>query len=197
MTLLGKIAFVAVLISLFAACGSSPPVRYYSLGPADVSYSADAQGSTVVGLGPLRIPDYLKRPQIVTRGNGSEVNVDDFARWAEPMDQAIHGMVATYVDSLLDDVVVIAYPYINAIDIDYFVLGRVDQFDADENGQVVLSLQWAVVDSERQRVIEPQRGRYETQAANSRDPEAIAKAMNELLARFSRDISERIGREIH
>lgn len=196
MTLLGKLALVAVLTSLLTACGSSPPVRYYSLGPANVTHSADAPGSPVVGLGPLRMPDYLKRPQIVSRGDGSEVNVDDFARWAEPMDDAMHGMVATYVDSLLDDVIVIAYPYISAVDIDYYILGRVDQFDTNENGEVVLSLQWTVVDSKRQSVIEPQRERYETQAASLRDPGAISRAMNELLARFSRDISEKLGTEL-
>jgi hypothetical protein len=135
------------------------------------------------------MPDYLKRPQINSRVSGTEVMVDDFARWAEPADQAVHRVVAANVDAELQGVVAVAYPYIDSIDFDFWVLGRVDRFNSDASGRVLLLVQWAVVDKQRQTVIAPRRARYEAAAASPGSPDAIVAAMNQALTRFSEDLA--------
>ena len=189
MTFLGRITFVATVASLLVACGSSPPVHYYSLEQIDVVAQPDADDSPIVGLGPLRIPDYLKRSQIVTRGTGADVSIDDFARWAEPLDQAVHGIVANNVDSLLADIIVVAFPYISTVDVDYVVVGRIDQFDVRVDGDALMIVQWGLVDANRQTLIAPQRHRYNARASDPADPGSIAKAMTDILTQLSHDIA--------
>ena len=95
---------LTIAVMLLVGCGSSPQVRYFGLETVESDYQRDPEGSPVLGIGSIRIPDYLKRSQMVTRGQGAELVVDDFNRWAENLDKSIHRTVAANVDSLLDDV---------------------------------------------------------------------------------------------
>ena len=192
MTRLGTLMIAAALVALVAACGSSPPVRYYGLEPAQTAAETSGDASVIVALGPLRIPEYLQRSQIVTRSGGAERVVDDFSRWAEPLDEAIHSVVASNVDSLLDEVAVIAYPYIVGVAADRWVVGHIERFDADRQGNVQLSVQWGILDKERKNLVIPRRSRYDARATPGADAEAMVQAMNTVLAQFSRDIANEV-----
>jgi len=187
---------LCILVSLMlVACGSSPPVRYYTLSTVGSAPGQDADDPIIIGLGPLGMPEYLNRSQIVTRGAGAEMLVDEFSRWAEPLGLSLHRVVSTNVDKLLDGAVVVAFPYDSVIrsQVDYRLLGDVSRFDADRSGRVVLELQWVMSEVSSGIVVPPRRSRYETQAARAGDPAAIAEAMNEVLLRFSRDIADELA----
>ncbi len=182
---------LCVLVSLLvAACGSSPPVRYFALSPMDSVQRQDPDDAVTLGVGPLRLPEYLNRSQIVTRGGGSELEVDEFSRWAEPLTLALHRVVSTDVDNMMDGVIVIAFPWESVVrnDVDYRLLGEVTRFDADRSGRVVLDIQWAITDVPGGVAVAIRRSKYETRAARSDDPAVVASAMNDALAMFSRDV---------
>lgn len=180
---------------LLTACGSSPPVQYYSLSPSVSAVDGEAGDPVDLGVGPIRMPQYLNRSQLVTRGPGQELRVDEFNRWAEPLSDAIHRIVSTDVDNAVDGLVVVAFPWESIIraDVDYRLLGDVIRFDADRSGRVVLDMQWGIVDVAAQKQVVPaRRTRYETRAGSPDDPGSIASAMNDALAQFSRDIANRM-----
>jgi uncharacterized lipoprotein YmbA len=101
---------VIVLLAL-TACSSSPSVRYFSLNPIDTEFRQDPDDAVMLGLGPFRMPDYLNRSQIVTRGANSEMQVDEFSRWSEPLATSLLRIVSTDVDNLLPGLVVVVFPY--------------------------------------------------------------------------------------
>ena len=119
---LAPVIFLALSVG---GCGSSPPVQYYDLESLETGYIDDGETFLRVGVGPLRTPDYLSRSQIVTRGKDSTVIVNDFNRWIEPLDDAIHRVVSENLDSLVDDAVVVAFPYTHIADLDYQLVGRI------------------------------------------------------------------------
>lgn len=181
-----------VLVSLLlTACGSSPPVRYFSLSSTVTGGGQNAENAVVLGLGPIRMAEYLNRSQIVTRGSDAEIKVDEFNRWAEPLGLVFHRVVSTDVDNLMDGVTVLIFPWDSAVQaqIDYRLLGDVIRFDTDRSGRVILEMQWGIiaVDSDKWPVRQ-HRTRYEAQTGSPDDPAAVASAMNEALAKFSRDI---------
>jgi len=181
---------VALTLSALGACGSSPPVRFYSLAPIDDAYVDDPADARVLGLGPLRMPEYLKRPQLVTRGEGAEILVNETTRWAEPLEAAMHRTLATNVDHLLDDVAVVGFPDTDTVGIDLRVVGRVLRFDVDRSGLAVLEVQWRF---ERDNGIDlgtPRRDRFEARSPGHDDTAADAAALNDTLAQFSRRIAE-------
>ena len=181
---------------ILAACGASPPVRYYSLEPAGQATTGAQSGELMIGLGPLRVPDYLKRSRLVTRGAGPGMDVHEYSRWVEPVDKAMHRVLAANVDSRVDRAVVLAYPYLELLDMDYVVLGQVDRFDSDASGNVVLTVQWTVMDEENQALISPQRSSYEIRASNPADHGSIAQAMTAALGRFGEDIARQLNESL-
>ena len=190
--LLTGCVFLSLLLS---ACGSSPPVRYFSLSSTVSGDGQGADAAVVLGLGPLKMAQYLDRSQMVTRGAGAEIQVDEFSRWAEPLSVAFHRVVSTDVDTMMDGVTVLSFPWESTVraQVDYRLLGDVIRFDSDQSGRVVLKLQWGIVAADSDKwPVPPHRTRYEAQTELPGDPAAVALAMNEVLAKFSRDIASKM-----
>jgi uncharacterized lipoprotein YmbA len=185
------VSCIAILM-LVASCGRSTPVKYYKLDSPNVIYASDAEESLVLGLGPLRIPEYLERNRIVVRGENSEMLVDDFSRWAEPLDDAIYRVLAANVDSHLDGVMAVSFPYNSMIDHDYQLLGRIDMFESDKVGNTVLLVHWGIIDIDGNPVVTPRRVRYQAQATDASNYGSIATAMRIVLEQFSLDIAEEL-----
>ena len=183
---------VTTAFLILAGCGSSPPVSYYGLNTINISYTQDREGSPVLALGPFRMPEYLNRSQMVTRGSGAEMIMDDVNRWAEPLDDAIHRVLASNLDSLLDSVIVVAYPSSVLLEVDYRLVGRIDHFNSGQNGLVVLEVQWGAAEVEGRMLAAPRRSRYESQVATPGEPGSVAQAMSDALAQFSRDMANEI-----
>lgn len=184
--------FVTFCFLMIAGCGSSPTVHYYALDTIDNRVARDDEGSPIIAVGAFRTPEYLNRSQMVTRGPGAEIKVDEFNRWAEPLDDAIHRVLASNLDVLLESVVVVAFPSSAGLNIDYRLMGRFDRFTSDQDGLVVLDVQWGIADSAGATKLSPRRVRFESQSARSDDPGLIAQAMSDVLAQFSRDIAGEI-----
>jgi len=187
-----SITYCVMVLLLLTACSSSPPVRYFSLSSTVADGQQDPDDAVVLGLGPMRMAAYLNRSQIVTRGAGAEIKVDEFSRWAEPLAVAFHRIVSTDVDNTMDGVTVLAFPWESAAwnQVDYRLLGDVIRFDADRSGRVVLETQWGItVVNSGETAVRTRRIRYEAQTGSPDDPAAVASAMNEALAKFSRDIA--------
>ena len=187
-----SITYCVIVLLLLTACSSSPPVRYFSLSSTVADGQQDPGDAVVLGLGPMRMAAYLNRSQIVTRGAGAEIKVDEFSRWAEPLAVAFHRIVSTDVDNTMDGVTVLAFPWESAVrsQVDYRLLGDVIRFDADRSGRVVLETQWGITAvNSGETAVPPRRIRYEAQTGSPDDPAAVASAMNEALAKFSRDIA--------
>ena len=184
---------VALCFLVLAACGASPAVHYFTLESAGDYVAHDDDGSPILTVGTLRLPEYLNRSQFVSRGSGSEIVVDDLNRWAEPLDDAIHRVLATNLDILLDTVVVIAYPSTVVAHTDYRLIGRIDHFISDPNGIVVLRVQWGITDPNGVVVLPAKRASFQSQAAKPGDPGSIAQGMSDVLAQFSSAIAAEVN----
>ena len=178
---------------LLAACGTSPPSNFYTLSPADIPYTQDKTGSIILGIGPIRVPEYLERPQIVTRRANQRLKVDDFNRWAEPIGDIQYRIIAANVDALLDDVIVVAYPYGRLADYNYRLVARVSRFDMDLYGNTVLDIHWAITKPDDSDVLPATRSTYSAGGGDPDDPGSVATAMNGVLEQFSRDVAMRFG----
>jgi uncharacterized lipoprotein YmbA len=188
-----------VVLVMFSACSSSSPVRYFSLSPIDADFKQDPDDAVMLGLGPIRMPDYINRSQIVTRGANAEMQVDEFSRWSEPLAKSLLRIVSADVDNLLQGVVVVVFPYEPFVrdQVDYRLVGDINRFEADHLGRIVLEVQWGITDVNGTVVVVPvRRNRYQTQVSTAGDPSAVVVAMNEALAQFSRDIAGKMEAEL-
>jgi uncharacterized lipoprotein YmbA len=174
-------ACLAVL--LVTACASSPPVRYFALEtPADPGRHDEDQERVVV-VGPIVLPDYLRRSQLVSRGRGAALVVDDINRWAEPLEEAVPRVLASHLNAAGDGYTATPMPAYG-IDADVRLTATVLRFEADSSGTVELLVQWSLDRTDTAGPTRLRTDRYQTRTAAG-DPEAITTAMGELLSRFA------------
>ncbi|MFW6242141.1 MAG: PqiC family protein, partial [Thermodesulfobacteriota bacterium] len=72
---------LAALFLLPVACGRSLPTRFYLLTPQKTGPGAAPTAGPSVGVGPVELPDYLDRPQILTRAGEHEIHFAEFDQW--------------------------------------------------------------------------------------------------------------------
>lgn len=175
-----------VVPCVLAACGSTPPSRFYALTP--VAAAADGATSDLsVSLEPVSVPSLLDRPQIVTRLSEHEYLLAEFARWAEPLRDNVTSVVAENLSTLLgtDRVAIFGEG-----DVDMRVTVRIFRFDAEPGSATTLGAHWRVI-SHTGDTLANARTTY-TAPLPSGDYEALAAAMSRTLADLARDVADSI-----
>jgi hypothetical protein len=173
-----------LLTASLQGCGSSPPASFYTLSPSPLA-PIDSAVEADVTIGPIFIPEYLNRPQIVTRRDGSELKLAEFDRWAEPLDDSFQRMLTTNIGTLLDSDRIIGYPTKGNFGLKYQVVVDILRFDADQRGNAVLDVKWGILDVNRDRTTPARSGRFESRASNANDYSQIVAAMDDTVSQLS------------
>jgi uncharacterized lipoprotein YmbA len=179
---------VAVLL-VVAGCSQSPPTEFYTLSSMQLPPGGSSTPKTVVGVGPVTLPDYLDRPQIVTRASGNRVMLADFDSWIEPIDSMFTRVLAQNLSVLLASDNVVSLPQRRAIPLDYQVEVDVTRFDADAAGRAVLDARWRVFGEGGEGLIEEGRSAIVEPPVDAADYEAVVASMSKALAQMSSDIA--------
>ncbi len=180
---------LSVVLFLLSGCGTSPSTNFYSLTAAQDSNVAlkPAGGRIVVGVGPVEVAPYLERSQMVLRSGRNGVELSEFDQWIEPMESNIENALVANLAGLLPAIHPIARPWPEA-DARYHVFVRVQQFDSDRDGRVILHAHWGILvdEPESMPVIKESIVR---QGAAGPDYEAIVGAMSVALSDLSAEIA--------
>jgi uncharacterized lipoprotein YmbA len=182
------------LLLVVVGCGETQPTRFFTLSglhaPADSSRTL-APGKAV-GVGPVSLPDYLDRPQIVTRTGPNQASLSDFDSWIEPLATMVPRLLADDLAVLLDSDEVVTLPQRRAIAFAYQVEVAVSRFDVDSTGRAVLDARWYVLDG-RERLLDRGRATLSERAAGgASDHAAVAAAMSRALGALSEQIADAI-----
>jgi hypothetical protein len=172
---------------------TSPATRQYVLNPvieAPSGGNAVPAAPLVVGLGPIILPSYLDRPQVVTRRAPDSIEISEFDRWGEPLRDGIARVVAVNLARLLPEGRVVPFPWRSTEDVRYQVVLDIVQMDGPAGGGLTLEARWRVLDGSGievaslvSRLSEPA-GAGTTAAAMSRALGALSHEMaRELKAR--------------
>jgi uncharacterized protein len=179
---------VAVLL-VVAGCSQSPPTEFYTLSSMQLPPGGSSNPKSVVGVGPVTLPDYLDRPQIVTRASGNRVMLADFDSWIEPIDSMFTRVLVQNLSVLLASDNVISLPQRRATPLDYQVEIDVSRFDADATGRAVLDARWWVYGKDGEQLIEEGRSTIVEPAVDPSDYEAVVASMSKAMGAMSNDIA--------
>jgi len=95
----GVIVGFAALAILGAGCSSTPPAHFYTLSPTSTPAATSSELSVAVG--PVAVPAAVDRPQIVVSLGPNSVWLDEFNRWAAPLQDDIARVVAENLVAML------------------------------------------------------------------------------------------------
>jgi uncharacterized lipoprotein YmbA len=99
-----------------------------------------------IGIGPVKIPEYLNQPEIVTRIAQNEVRLDEFAKWAEPLEDNISRALAENISSLLCIRTIAVFPWRGQTPIDYRIDVHVIHMDGVLGESASLDVAWSITD---------------------------------------------------
>ena len=170
---------------LIAGCVSSPESRYFTLN-ATMNHAVESSSLSVV-VGPVSVPAAVDRPQIVVSTGPNQVRVDDYNRWASPLQSNISRVVADNLGSILGTPRVTVFPQALVATADYQAAVEVQSFESALGEAATLDAVWTVrrIKDGKLRV-----GRTTVrEPASERGYDALAAAHSRAAARLSQDIA--------
>lgn len=176
-----------VLACAVAGCGSTPPVKYYLLSAVAVPAAAGrVLAEKSIGVGPVVVPEYLDRAQIVINASANRLEIADGHRWAEPLADNIARVLRENLSLLLGTERVQSHsPSARG---DYQLSVQVLRFARQDDGSVDLAARWSVVAKDGAVLLAPRRSVFRARPSGT-GVEALVAAQSEALADLSREIA--------
>jgi uncharacterized protein len=175
---------LCALGALIAGCVSTPDARFFTLN-ATIDRAAESSTLSVV-VGPVSVPAAVDRPQIVVSTGPNQVRVDDFNRWASPLQSNISRVVADNLVSILGTPRVTVFPQTLSSSADYQAAVEVQSFGSALGEAATLDAVWTV---RRFKDGKLQTGRTTVREPAERGYDALAAAHSRAVARLSQDIA--------
>ena len=189
MRLIASLSALCAIVVLAAGC-STPASRLYTLSRAPASAAtpaAPASNMTVV-VGPVSIPAIVDLPQIVVSTGANSVSLDEFNRWASPLQSNISRVVAENLVALLGTPRVSQFQQSLNLDADFRVAIDVQSFESALGDAATLNAVWVV---RRTKDGKSQTGRTTVrEATGTAGYEALAAAHSRALSRMSQEIAD-------
>jgi uncharacterized protein len=190
-TLIALFAVVLGASLMLAGCASQPSRFYVLSASSDVETVAPGasggQGPTI-GVGPVTLPRYVDRPQIVTRTSPYELKLAEFERWAESLDTNFARVLAENLSFMLPPARVAVFPWPRVTEIDYQVIVDVTHFLSQAGGESLLIADWMLFKGEGMQVLATGKSRFSAPAIGQ-DYAAMVATMSQTVASLSREIA--------
>jgi uncharacterized lipoprotein YmbA len=184
--------------SLFLSCGGSKPSRFYMLTPMGKAENVTGKTSPdiALGIGPIKFPDYLLRPQIATYLAKNELNYDEFNRWAEPLQENYTRVLSENLSRLIPTDHIVYFPWRVTAPIDYQVTIEVIRFEQSSDNVIHLAARWSIFQYQDMEQLVRQSSEYHQPAPakikDKTDYNKLVSVMSLQVEELSRDIAAKI-----
>lgn len=175
-----------------AGCSGSEPANYYLLSnlPApETPIRATSSDQLAVGVGPVSLPMYLDRPQLVGRASPNRLNLAEFDRWAEPLQDMFSRTLAENLSALIGTDLVYVMPRRHMPELDYQVAVEVFRFDRSADGKVKLLARWTILADDNATTLLTRRSMIIEPTPPESDPEAVIVALSRTVETLGREIA--------
>ena len=182
------------LVLLATACASAPPPTLYLLtakAPAAAAETPRPAKQRVIALGPVTVPDYLDRTDMVRRATDDRLDVSDSERWAETLRAGFQRvLVADLANRLGPGDWVTGGGRGGLPDVELPV--DVESFERDASGRVVLTASWEIRPAAGDRTPLRQRKTYSRVPAPG-DTESQVRALSANIDDLAADLAAGLG----
>lgn len=143
----------------------------------------------LVGLGPVRIPAYLDRVQIVAAESGQEYRISEAHRWAEHLDESIARISSQNLSNLIPSDRIVPHPWPRDSKPDIQISVNLQEMHIDSSGDVRMTALWRL----RQGQSESVSRRFVCRLpASLTDYSVMVRQDSECLLRLNRDMADAV-----
>jgi len=193
-------AFMVCAILFLASGGcmsvpNTPNPRFYTLGAIGENQAEqkfNIAPNTIIGVGPVRIPEYLNRPQIVTKDKEGMLTFAQFDRWGESLDFALARLISAHLTVMLAGVSLEVYPWNISIPVKYQVLADVVQLESELDKDLVFAVQWSILDAQNSKMLLTKRFEF-SKPIDPHNYSGLVKTLSTACASLSSEIAEAVA----
>jgi hypothetical protein len=191
-----RILPIVIILCLLVGCSSSSPTpKFYTLNslalPGQTEKSTSRDGTTVISIGPVEIPDYLDRSQIVTRTSANELFLSEFHLWGGSLKTDVARVLIENISSLLGSEPFTVVLWRAHVPGSYRVPISILRLDTVPEGSVSLRAKWGIVAKDGKTVVSISESSI-TKPVKGREYKDIINAMSDILTDLSREIASAI-----
>ena len=200
-TLAGIVLIVCfVLLGGCLGKGTQKDTRFYLLEPVYSMSSNEERALTegegvMLAIGPVRVREYLSRPEIVTRTRENNIVVHDFHSWGESLDRNFTVVLGANLSYLLSTDRIVFFPWRRRPNFDYQIVVDVMRFEGDLGGEASLLVHYYIWEVGEGEVEDRRMGTWKSSFSRQTQDdsyEALVATMSELVGDLSREIAEKI-----
>ena len=195
MGVVGLIIALAFVLGGCIAMSNSPTPRFYALQAMDENYAGEKfniPSSVIIGIGPVKVPEYQNRPQIVTQDANNMVTFAQFDRWGEPLDFALLRLISENLSAILPGATLVTSPWHLDIPVKYQVIMDVVRLESRLDKNLSFSVQWSVIDLENKKMMFTKRSEF-SNPIEPHDYSGLAKALSLECASLSGEIAKSLS----
>lgn len=182
------LAGAACCLPLLAGCGKSAPTHFYSLSTvAPKADSAPDGPCLALGVGPVDLPAYLDRSQIVTRIGENQMHLAEFDQWIESPHDNFQRALTDNLSRLVCAKPLFTYPWPVGGHPDRQIVIQVARFDGSLGQEAVLRVSWSVLDADN-ATLDWRTADYR-EVVSGPDYAALAAAQSRLVEKFAKDVA--------
>jgi len=206
------ICFVFILSGCISV-KNSPASRFYLLGSAHEDPVSRVKGYALnkpepgfsraskkiksasdlfIGVGPVKIPEYQDRPQIVTRDKKMTLKFAQFDRWGEPLDLGLERLIGGNLTEMLPGAEFTLHPWNLSIPVKYQVVVEIVQLDSQLDKDLFLIAQWLIIDLRNTQALVIRRSEFR-QPIKPQDYPGLVKALTTACFSLSNEIAEALA----
>ncbi len=187
-----RLAVILIVLIALGGCARSQTTNYYILHSLQTQGSQGGDAGTdqgpAVGVGPVKVPDYLDRPQIVTRTTRDNIQIAEFDRWAEPLEKNLTRVLADNLSTLVPSEHVCVFPWRKCMPVQYQVTMEIIHLEKEPDDKIMLDASWSVLENDGEKLIATKRSKLVV-PVESAGFEAIASAESRAVEELSGEIA--------
>ncbi len=188
---LTKLVLSLTIIVIYVA-GCAPitqPSRFYILDSiADQTANRHILDKTVA-VGPVRLPKYLDRPNLVTRVGDNQLNLAEYDRWAGSLKEDILRVIGENLSYLLSSERIAIYPWRRSALIDYQVEIEIIRLDGRLGQDASLNVRWAIYGKKGTKLLAARSSAF-NESVDGDDYDALVAAWDRGLLKLSQEIAD-------
>ncbi len=182
-------ALCAMLLAGLAGCANSQDTRFYVLTPlAGVGHPGGAVvRRPAIGLRPVGLPEYLDRPQIVTRTSENTLRLAEFDQWGSSLQDNVTRVLAENIALLVPTERVAVFPWMRDNRVEYEIAVEVARFDGTLGATCSVVAHWTVSGRGGRESLSA--GTFSRTEAAGDDYASLVAAYSRLIGALARDIA--------
>jgi uncharacterized lipoprotein YmbA len=185
----------ALVLSGCISVPNSPTPRFYVLSAVDgdqVSKKINISSDVLIGVGPVKIPEYQDRPQIVTQGKEKMLTFAQFDRWGESLDLGVARLIGEDLTVMLPGAKFTLHPWNASLSVKYQVVVEIVQLDSELDRDLFLVAQWQVIDVQNTKTLIIKRSEFR-QPIIPQNYSGLVKTLSTACASLSSEIAEALA----